>query len=723
MKVIRLELESCYGIRKLKADLDYSDGRALAIYAPNGSMKTSLAKTLKDLSTPGSSSKDQLFPARPYERNVTDENGTELKPGSVFVISPYDETFSYSEKTSTLLVNPKLKSDYDRLHRELDNAKESFLKALKAQSGSKKDLEKEISLAFSKREDKFYQSLVRIAKEVEPHDKPPLATIRYDSIFDERIVAFLGNADVKAAIKDYIERYDQLIQASTYFKKGVFNYYNASTIAKNLEDNGFFSAKHYVTLNGAVKTEISTRAQLVELIDEERKKITEDDSLKKKFDAIETQMNRNAELREFHRYLLNNLDILPRLDNLELLKDDLWKAYFSAQFPLYKLVLDKYEDVKTQSEEIEATARAEQTQWEDAIELFNRRFVVPFVLQPKNKAQVMLGHDRMLTLDFTFKDGADTTAVQKDALLRVLSSGEKKALYLLNIIFEVEVRKKSGEETLLVFDDIADSFDYKNKYAIIEYLKEMIEVPNFVLLLLTHNFDFFRTVQMRQIVPYSGCRMIVKDQDRIELKQAEGIQNVFVNDLKVHFFDDRKKKIASIPFMRNIIEYTKGDKDANYLKLTSLLHWKQDSESITVADLGQIYTMVFDVAKADADGNTKVVDLISQEAKKCLGAPEGINFENKIVLSIAIRLAAERLMIKRISDPAAVAKIDSNQTGELFKLFKAKCPGESKAIETMGRVVLMTPESIHLNSFMYEPILDMSDRSLRRLYEEVSALG
>ena len=34
----------------------------------------------------------------------------------------------------------------------------------------------------------------------------------------------------------------------------------------------------------------------------------------------------------------------------------------------------------------------------------------------------------------------------------------------------------------------------------------------------------------------------------------------------------------------------------------------------------------------------------------------------------------------------------------------------------------MTPEVIHLNSFMYEPILDMSGRHLSKLYNEVKKL-
>ena len=35
----------------------------------------------------------------------------------------------------------------------------------------------------------------------------------------------------------------------------------------------------------------------------------------------------------------------------------------------------------------------------------------------------------------------------------------------------------------------------------------------------------------------------------------------------------------------------------------------------------------------------------------------------------------------------------------------------------------MTPESIHLNSFMYEPIIDMSDWALKQLYENVLNLN
>ena len=68
----------------------------------------------------------------------------------MLVIRPYDEVMGHTDKTSTLLVNLALRKEYEDLHAEIDAAKNAFLKALKEQSGSKKDLEKEISSTFSK---------------------------------------------------------------------------------------------------------------------------------------------------------------------------------------------------------------------------------------------------------------------------------------------------------------------------------------------------------------------------------------------------------------------------------------------------------------------------------------------------------------------------------------------------------------------------------------------
>ena len=78
-------------------------------------------------------------------------------------------------------------------------------------------------------------------------------------------------------------------------------------------------------------------------------------------------------------------------------------------------------------------------------------------------------------------DGDDCREIGRDELLNVLCTGEQRALYMLNIIFEIRAREKENYQTILVLDDIADSFDYKNKFAIIEYLKEIVSTNNYTL--------------------------------------------------------------------------------------------------------------------------------------------------------------------------------------------------------------------------------------------------
>src|SRR3546814_10637999 len=86
---------------------------------------------------------------------------------------------------------------------------------------------------------------------------------------------------------------------------------------------------------------------------------------------------------------------------------------------------------------------------------------------------VVLEEEKIPKLGFTFKELGDRKDVEKDALLEVLSTGERRAFYILNILFEIRAREKAGQKTLIIVDDVADSLDYKNKYAIIQYLKDI----------------------------------------------------------------------------------------------------------------------------------------------------------------------------------------------------------------------------------------------------------
>jgi hypothetical protein len=158
-------------------------------------MKSSLAQTFKDIAD-ATSSKDRIFPARICKRKIIDENGVELSKESVYVIRPYDdEDIGHTEKTSTLLVDSKLRKEYEELYIDIDKSKEIFLKALKEQSGSKKDLEKEISATFTRSDNEFYVALGRVKDEVMAQKDAPFAGINYDTIFDDKVLSFLGTKD------------------------------------------------------------------------------------------------------------------------------------------------------------------------------------------------------------------------------------------------------------------------------------------------------------------------------------------------------------------------------------------------------------------------------------------------------------------------------------------------------------------------------------------------
>src|SRR3546814_20261070 len=113
---------------------DFKKCKAVALYAPNGAMKSSLAKTFQDIADKKKSS-DRMFPERVSKRVVVDDKGAELEPESILVVRPYDEDFHSTEKTLTLLVNAALRKDYEQLNAGLEEEKTLFLAPMNEQSG------------------------------------------------------------------------------------------------------------------------------------------------------------------------------------------------------------------------------------------------------------------------------------------------------------------------------------------------------------------------------------------------------------------------------------------------------------------------------------------------------------------------------------------------------------------------------------------------------------
>lgn len=400
---------------------------------------------------------------------------------------------------------------------------------------------------------------------------------------------------------------------------------------------------------------------------------------------------------------------------------------------------DYYHNISQYTTQIKALyeqASAQSARWQAVVNEFNRRFRVPFEVQIENKANFLL-KDEAPNLSFKYTRGIvaqQSATLKKDDLMVSLSTGEKRALYLLYILFDLErIRQQAtagGGQFLIVADDIADSFDYKNKYAIIEYLNDLGNTSGIDLLILTHNFDFYRTVKLRLDVARNNCYIAQRDEEGIvsvtEFKyQKDFFKNVVIAGIKDgNITNDAKKKllISSIPFYRNLCEYS--GKDIEYSKFTCFLHLKTtplDTLAVKISDLWNLINPFLNntiFSGADEDYYSSVIRIASACATDTTNE---VLLDNKLVIAIAIRLLTEKFMKNTlVSNGQVCSDADSNQTREWFNQVKPFLTSEQ--ISVIEEVNLITPESIHLNSFMFEPLIDISDWTLKDLYTRVTNL-
>lgn len=724
MKTLSVNFKNCYGIKSLEHPFDFREIKgvpenAYAIYAPNGVMKTSFSKTFGAISS-------ELEPVEErFNRPTTCEilvDGEKVSAESLFVLKSEIDVRHESAAITNVLVNPEKKARYDTLLAEVDHFRTKLIKYLqKAMKLKQADVVP--SLLADCKSDDFYQSLLDLESVALERD---LSAFPYATIFEPKALEVLSNEEFLAGAREFNLRYQTLFSDSGgLYEKGVFNPNRAETSFSSLYKNGFFEGGHKVHLKGDLAA--IDKEQLQTKVNEINARIEKDDALKK----IKNSLSKNAQTQG----LMDLLEVLSAEDTEYLLNKVLKKNISQFKKELWLFHLQSSDDARIYKEacstnaaeisQIEMEASKDAPKWSAAVELFNDRFVdMPFKLAIANQKRVALGLEKAV-LNFVFEDGESSVSWRREEI-KALSQGELRALYLLNFIFEVEDRKNQGRETIFVIDDIADSFDYKNKHAIVQYLKDLTQVPYFYQIILTHNFDFFRTLAERHIAHRERCLMVNKGKESISLVKAEVVGNYFIGKWKNNVLKTDQILCATIPFVRNLIEYTKGTKDPHYISLTSLLHWKSGSQDITVGQYLQIYNDLFSKAEA-VDNTDSLINVLIKAAHEICLKPEqdGLNLEDKIVLSISIRLNAEMYMIDRLRILKGIPNYwceELSQFGYLVGHYTALSPN-SGALRTLEKVGITVSSNIHLNSFMYEPILDLSIEHLIQLHQEVCAMG
>lgn len=744
MSDIKIKIQHGYGIEKFEHPFVFDASSATPhndthiIYAQNGTMKSSFTKVLK--------SKESV---RDHIRNIqgscsVEMDGTEMHQDNILAVPSFDNSaFVRNDRIHLLLADKDLRNEYEALMSERTAALAELLTELRSISGVKANASFEYIIGefcstFGEEtpvNDRSFVHLTRTHLDQIQKSQDFIVDLPYAIAGEEYVAEFADKH--KTFLDEFIARYDKVLETAAYMRGG-FSTKGAEEVGKALDESKFFSANHSVTLvdlrdpSNPQPTNVDQAKDLIRLLQSDFDRVFEDNPpLKAKFKQVLKTLNQKNRAG-FKRLLEDShtRQILTLMKNPSQIKRQLWYGYLKGCEPYLSNLLEKDAAITAKMQEIAKRAADSKTQWDRVVGKFNNRFKhMPFELEVYNKRDVLLDGSEMVDLRYRYRtpDGA-RHAIENDEKLRGhLSTGERKAFYLLDLLFDIELRISSQQDHLVVLDDVVDSFDYKNKYAFLEYIHELsIAHPNLKLIILTHNFDFFRLMQSRLFGNRNRKHSWFAERESHQTKLIQAGQFNYFQNTKDSAAAHREAWLSLIPFARNLIEYSvlrSSDSD-DFLLLTKCLHML--NETVTYADIKEIIKdrTGVDSCSALAEDDS-IHDHIIAAANALPPVDDTNMLHNKTVLAMAIRLKAEEFMIdelpEREVDEARSAGKDF--TRDLYRRYCNMAGYSEDCRLILESVNLITPEHIHINAFMYEPLIDLSQEELEDLYTEVKGLG
>ena len=194
MQKLKLDLENCYGIKKMNETIDYLNNNVAIIYAPNGTMKSSLAKTFEAIRD------DRQVEEKIYgfksSCSISDEYNIAISKEEIIVINPFDEN-AY-EGQGLLMANEPLRKAYLNIHDSIESKKESLYSKIKEKFGYSNrnnfDVKNTMLNDWELTAKKEYDCLIKIKKLLhDPIMNCPLPEddIDYASLFNDKVYSMM----------------------------------------------------------------------------------------------------------------------------------------------------------------------------------------------------------------------------------------------------------------------------------------------------------------------------------------------------------------------------------------------------------------------------------------------------------------------------------------------------------------------------------------------------
>lgn len=704
LKARFVEMKNAYGIDNL--NVNYKGDKILyqsLIYSRNGTFKTSFSRTLNNLSKGNIDViKDRLtdIPASLKIEFVDENNKLITKDCTnrfiVFSRELYEkdnmELSNFNQEISLLTIDKDRK---EKLNKLMSNSTRKIIDSLKLKLKSAGlNVDKSITLLTNKNIDTLnINDLYQLLGDIKNVEEKDISKVNLKNLF-QKAYDPIDNENFIDSASNYINIFNKRMNEELFDEN--FNDSNCLNFLDELKKNNYLSEekKRGIVLKGE---EYFNYDKIEDIFNDAIKNISSEPSVLVANKELIKSMGTSAEAKKLQKEFKDN----PILINqLALGKKNIIIIALKQQ----KLEIDEFEkiivDAKNQYSEIINEAKEKQSEFENALVIYKNRFNPVFDISIINKTESILG-ENVPILSFKHNRNKDKNLSESD-LRKILSSGERTALNIISFIVEYEANKNNNP--ILVFDDLVETFDYANRHAFIEYIDDLIK-ENVSIIILTHNYEFYRTLERR--IPQLEKLSAYSKDGKVYVEANKSLNNDIE---KVFEITNINQFIYAIPFLREIKIMYKNDTSL----LDNCLHYKEDTKNITI----EMIRNLFPKMQFSDNSEEKYLTLLYQIADN-INTDNQYDIVSKTILSIACRLKIEEKIIG--NNFKLIENIDSNQLAQLKEKYKKDLTDD--VLRLIDNVQISTPEFIHCNSFMYEPLVDIDGKYLFDLYDKIKKLS
>ena len=700
------KFKNAFGIKELKIN---NESKPILcnniIYAPNGVFKTSFARTFYNFSH--NKDVEERIKHKPFQYDI--EYGTnkiedvreQILVFSKEIMNEYILSENMSGEINSLAIIPELHEKMMIILEEIKNKYDEIINILKLEGIPENKFANILQINDINHQHNVITAFKHILCHAEfiDGDNSISNELLFSSSYDK-----MDNDEFRNSIKQYHEFIMDL--ASNTFFDEKFTVFTARDLLKVLKSSDFLNEKRNISIDGV---NYDNYNDIERLIESKIQKLLSTKEAVEKAKAVQKCIGKKSRTdKELSKLISSDIKAveLMKYPRFAIKGSQLRKKYGDL---LLEDISNFLDEVNRKLDNLEIEAQKSRSNFDRAIEIFNKRFMPKFDIVIENRNILALGVERVYpSINFIHNSEKDIK-LDEETIYKILSLGEKNALDILKFI--VLYDKIKNNSPLIILDDVIETFDYGNRYAFVQYVKDIINEGANVIIL-TSNYEFFKNLSSRVYqIKYLGAHEI---EGKVEIQKYKQLKSEPKDISTIKSLEDL---YYMMPFAREIATYK--NKENSFLKY---FHYKKGTVnlnnnsllSLCKKELNVNSTIPEDKKKMNyIDSLFKICDSIASDKNSF----KPFDLNKKIILSIGIRMKFEKLMVED-NGYSCLNGITKDQTTTLIKNNKYLMNNEF--CDVCDRIIICIPEFIHLNAFMYEPLVDIMPDTLIELYHEIS---